>query len=174
MTKLLPLAALLTVTAVLPAHAQEGQVYYASDAWPVHTSGGTCTMVQAVPDAGSVLSVSYDGDILTLTSTNELESPLPATGKVDLGIVFLNNGDTDYDPGWGARQFSYARTDGVYRFTARFSGERNVRQLLADLSNSEWIGLLQRGEAVVSYQLAGMDTSLTRLRECGARRVASN
>ena len=41
MRKLLPLAALLAV----PAQAQDGQDFYASDSWPVHASAGTCTLV---------------------------------------------------------------------------------------------------------------------------------
>ena len=59
MKKLLPLAILLVLPAL--AHAQDAQVYYASDTWPVRISGGTCTLSQAGTDAGSALSVSYDG-----------------------------------------------------------------------------------------------------------------
>lgn len=172
MRKLLLLALLLAV----PAHAQDAQVYYASDTWPVHASGRTCTLVQAGADAASALSVSYDGAEVTLTSTNTLESELPASGKVDLAIVFLDNGngDIEYDDGWGSREFTYAREGDAWRFSTRFAGERNVRQFLTDLASSRTLGLLQRREAVVSYDLGDISRSVPRLRDCATRTVAAN
>src|SRR5690606_6000148 len=92
MKTLLPLAALLAS----PALAQDAQVYHASATWPVHASDGACTLVQAQPESGSALSVGYDGDEVILTSTAEVESPLPPSGRVPLEIVFLENGNTDY------------------------------------------------------------------------------
>ena len=170
MKTLLPLAVLLAS----PALAQDAQVYHASATWPVHVSDGTCTLVQAKPDSGSTLSVSYDGDEVTLTSTAQVESPLPPSGQVPLDIVFLENGTTDYDDGWGPRQFAYAGSDGVYRFSARFAGTRNVRQILADLADSKWLGLLQDGETIVAYELAGIAPSVSRLRDCASQAVAAN
>lgn len=170
MRKLLPLAALLAV----PAHAQDGQVYYASADWPVHVAGRTCTLVQGVPEEGNVLSVSYDGAELTLTSTSTLESALPAAGKVTLTIVFLDNGRLDFDEGWGAREFAYARDGAAYRFSTRIPGEKNVRQFLTDLASSRTIGLLQGDEAMVAYELKGISASVAQLRACAARSVATN
>jgi len=172
MKKLLPLAALLAV----PAHAQDGQVYYASNSWPVNAAGRTCTMVQAAPEDGNVLSVSYDGAELTLTSTSTLESALPAAGKVTLVIVFLDNrnGDLDFDEGWGAREFTYTRDGAAYRFSTRIPGEKNVRQFLTDLASSRTIGLLQGDDAVVAYELKGISPSIAQLRACAARSVAAN
>ena len=174
MKKLLPLAALLAVPAAMPAQAQDAQVYYASDTWPVHAVGGACTIVQAAPDGGSALAIGYDGAEVTLTSTSELESELPAAGTVSLAIVFLDNGRTAFDDGWGSREFSYAREADAYRFSTRFSGEKNVRQILADLAASRTIGLLQRGQTVVAYELGGIGRSVARLRDCAARQVAAN
>jgi len=172
MRKLLSLAVLFAV----PAHAQDAQVYYASDTWPVHASGRTCTLVQAGADAASALSVSYDGAEVILASTNTLESELPASGKVDLAIVFLDNGNGDiaFDDGWGSREFAYAREGDAWRFSARFAGERNARQFLTDLASSSALGLLQRREAVVSYDLDDISRSVARLRDCAARTVAAN
>ena len=172
MRKLLPLAVPLAV----PAQAQDAQVFYASDTWPVHASGRTCTLVQAGADAASALSVSYDGADVTLTSTNTLESELPASGKVDLAIVFLDNGNGDiaFDDGWGSREFAYAREGDAWRFSTRFTGERNVRQFLTDLASSKTLGLLQRREAVVAYDLGDIGRSRARLRDCAARTVAAN
>ena len=170
MKKLLPLAALLAV----PAYAQDGQVYYASANWPVHAAGGTCTLVQGVPEEGNVLSVGYDGSDLTLTSTSTLASALPAAGKVNLTIVFLDNGDLDYDEGWGTREFAYAKVGEAYRFSTRIAGEKNVRQFLTDLAASRTIGLLQDDEAVVAYELSGVSASVAQLRQCAARPVAAN
>jgi type 1 fimbria pilin len=172
MKKLLPFAVLLAV----PAQAQDAQVYYASDTWPVHASGRTCTMMQAASSADGRLSVSYDGTEVTLATTNTLESELPDSGKVSFAIVFLDNGasDLEFDDGWGSREFTYSRDDGDYHFSARFAGENNVRQILSDLANSKTIGLLQRGKAVMAYDLADVGGSIARLRECAARSIAAN
>ncbi len=172
MRKLLPLAVLIAV----PAQAQDAQVYYASDTWPVHASGHTCTLTQAGAEPASALSVSYDGAEVALTSTNTLESDLPAAGKVDLAIVFLenSNGGIAFDDGWGSREFAYARDGDAWHFSARFTGERNVRQFLTDLASSKTLGLLQRREVVVSYDLADISRSVARLRDCAARTVAAN
>jgi hypothetical protein len=170
MKKLLPLAAMLAV----PAHAQDAQVYYASDTWPVRTTGGTCTMAMAAPSTDGTLSVSYDGAQVTLASTSELESELPSAGKVNFNIVFLNNGRTDFDDGWGSREFAYSRENGAYRFATRFSGENNVRQILDDLAASKTLGLLQRGQTVVAYDLADAARSVARLRDCAGRQIAAN
>jgi hypothetical protein len=176
MKKLLPLAALLAVPAAVPAQAQDGQVYYASDSWPVHVAGRTCTMVQAVADEGNVLSIGYDGAELTLTSTSVLQSSLPATGKVSFRIVFLDNGngDIEFDDGWGTREFAYARQGEAYRFSTRLAGEENVRHFLTDLASSRTIGLLQGDQAVVAYELNDVSRSIAQLRDCAARRVAAN
>lgn len=170
MKMLLPLAVLVAV----PAHAQDAKVFHASETWPVHVSGRACTLVQAMPAAGSTLSVSYDGAEVILTSTNELEEPLPSSGEVDLKIVFLDNGDLDFDDGWGSREFTYDADAGQYRFSTRFAGEKNVRQILSDLAGSKTIGLLQGSDVVVDYALAGIAGSIARLRDCAARTVAAN
>jgi hypothetical protein len=172
MKKLLPFAVLLAV----PAQAQDAQVYYASDTWPVQAAGRTCTMMQAASSADGRLSVSYDGSEVTLATTNTVESALPDSGKVSFAIVFLDNEESDleFDDGWGSREFTYAREGADYRFSTRFGGENNVRQILADLANSKTIGLLQGGKAVMAYELGNAGGSIARLRECAARRVAAN
>jgi hypothetical protein len=168
------LFALLALIAA-PAAAQEATLYYASDTWPVTATGRSCTMAYAGPETiADPFSVSYDGREIALTTTNEVASSLPASGTLDLAIVFLDNGRTAYDDGWGTRRFAYSRENGNARFTARLSGERNVRQMLADLENSNHIGFLHRGKAVMSADLADARRSLARLRECGARAMASN
>jgi len=168
------LVALLALVAA-PAAAQEASVYYASDTWPVTASGRTCTMAYAGSEAvADPLSVSYDGREVALATTNEVADSLPDSGAIDLAIVFLDNGRTAYDDGWGTRSFAFSRDNGKARFTARFTGERNVRQMLADLENSAHIGFLHRGKAVMSAELAGAGRSLARLRECAARAVAAN
>lgn len=171
MKKLFALVALVAA----PAAAQEATVYYASDTWPVTAAGRTCTMAFAGPETvADPFSVSYDGREVALTTTNEVAGTLPASGTLDLAIVFLDNGRTAYDDGWGTRSFAYSRDNGKARFTARFAGERNVRQMLADLENSNHIGFLHRGKAVMSADLADARRSLARLRECAARTVAAN
>lgn len=167
---------LLAAPAPMIVQAQDAQIYYASDSWPVHASGRTRTLAQAGADPGSALSVSYDGAEVTLTTTNALESELPASGKVDLAIVFLDNGngDIDYDDGWGSREFAYAREGEAWRFSTRFAGERNVRQFLTDLASSRTLGLLQRRETVVAYDLGNIAPSVARLRDCAARTMAAN
>lgn len=171
MKKLLVLFALLSA----PAAAQEATVFYASDTWPVTAAGQSCTMAFAGPDTiADPLSVSYDGREVALTTTNEVAASLPGSGTIELSIVFLDNGRTAYDDGWGTRRFTYSRDNGKARFTARFSGERNVRQILADLENSNHIGFLHSGKAVMSADLADARRSLAKLRECAARVVAAN
>ena len=170
MKKLLPLAVLMAA----PASAQD--VYFASDVWPVQASGRTCTVVQALPDGRNALSISYDGSEVVLTSTNELATEMPASGTLNLAIVFLDNEASDqaFDDGWGSREFTYTRGDGLYRFSTRFAGENNVRQFLADIGNSRTLGLLQRRETVVAYDLSDIGPSIARLRDCAARQVAAN
>jgi hypothetical protein len=171
MNKLVLLAALVAV----PAYAQDGEVYYASSNWPVHAAGRTCT-IQGVADEGNALSVSYDGSEVTITTASTVQSRLPASGTVNFDIVFLDsgNGEIDYDTGWGTRAFTYAGEGNTYRFSTRFTGERNVSQILADLASSRTIGFLQRGQAVVAYELAGVSPSIAQLRDCAARTVAAN
>ena len=174
MKSFLPLAVLVAVPIAMPVNAQDEQVFYASDTWPVHAAGRTCTMTQAAANADGRLSVSYDGTEVTLATTNSLESELPDSGKVSFAIVFLDNDQVEFDDGWGSREFAYARVGEDYRFASRFAGERNVSQILGDLSNSRSIGLLQRGEAVMAYELADIAPSIARLRDCAARTVAAN
>ncbi len=167
---------LLAVTAA-PAAAQDAAVFYASDTWPVTASGRTCTMDFTGPSSlGDPLSVSYDAGAgaLRLTTAGTVGSSLGSSGSMDLAIVFLENGDTDYDDGWGSRRFTFARDDGSASFTTHFTGEKNVRQILDDLSNSAHIGFLYRGEVVMSADLSGARRSLDRLRDCAARAGAAN
>ena len=95
------------------------------------------------------------------------------SGELELDIVFLDNGNVEYDAGWGARRFTYSNENGTARFSTRFVGERNVRQVLADLANSRTVGFLYKGEAVMSADLAGAGPSIAQLQECAARAVAS-
>jgi hypothetical protein len=173
MRALVPMLALLAA----PAAAQEARTYYASETWPVSASGRSCTMTFAGDlSENDPLSISYDGarGELALTSDGATVSSLGSSGTVDLRIVFLENGRTAYDDGWGSRRFTFSRDNGSARFTTRFAGERNVRQILQDLGNSAKVGFLFGDEVVMSSSLAGARESLSRLRECAARQVAAN
>ena len=174
MNKLVPLLALLAA----PAAAQEARVYYASDAWPVEVAGRACSMSRAAASDGSnPLSIAYDaasGEVALTVETDEIGAGLGERGSLELAIVFLENGEAAFDDGWGSRNFSYVRERGTARFTTRFAGERNVRQILADLSNSHDVGLLYRGKAVMSTNLADAGRSLDKLEECARRAVAAN
>src|SRR5690606_10045304 len=75
-----------------------------------HTSAGVCTVTQA-SGADGLLGIAHHGDEVVLTSTSSVESPLPETGKVDLALVFLDNGRLRHDDGWGTREFTYARSE---------------------------------------------------------------
>ena len=173
MKKLLPLLAALAV----PAQAQDADLYYASDAWPVHRANGACAMERiGQPDSGfGQLAVEYDAarDLVMLSTSAPVESGLPASGAVDFEIVFLDNGDVKHDDTWFSRKFAYTSEDGVYRFTTAFSGERTVRQVLADLANSRRLGFLRDGEVLFDHDLAGARESLNRLRTCATATVAS-
>lgn len=173
MKMLLPLFALIAA----PALAQDSALYFASDAWPVRKSGTVCTMARTAPAEGeSALSVTYDaakGEV-TVAADNPVTDALPESGSIDLAIVFLDNGGVEYDDAWGTRRFDYSREDGAARFATRFAGERNVRQILADLSGSAHVGFLHRGEAVMWSDLAGARRPLLQLQECAARALASN
>ena len=169
MNKLLPLAVLLAV----PAAAQDA-VYYASDTWPVHSTSGGCTMTQAAHEDRNALSVSYDGREVVLATVNEVKTPLPDSGSVAMRLVFLENAGVDYDDGWSSRPFTYAREDGVFRFSSRFAGEKNTRQLLDDLANSKHLGFLIKDDVFYDYDLRNAAPSIARLRECAARNMAAN
>lgn len=173
MRKLLPFLAVLAV----PAQAQDAALYYASDAWPVHRANDACAMERVGrPETGfGMLGVSYDAarDLVTLSTSAPVQSGLPASGDIELHIVFLDNGDVKHDDAWASRKFSYTSEDGLYRFTAAFSGEKNVRQILADLANSRRLGLLRDGEVLFDHDLAGARESLARLQACAAGTVAA-
>src|SRR5690606_12245840 len=159
------LAALVLLLAAPAAFAQDSELYYASSAWPVHTSAGVCTVTQA-SGADGLLGIAHHGDEVVLTSTSSVESPLPETGKVYLALVFLDNGRLRHDDGWGTREFTYARSGDVYRFSTRFAGRRNVEQILADLAARRSFGMLQQGAVVFSFDLADLAPSLASLHEC--------
>lgn len=174
MKKLIPLLALLAA----PAGAQDAQVYYASPAWPVQAAGSACKMVQANGDAGpNALEVAYDaatGEVALTMSTDEIRDTSRDSGTIELNIVFLQNGRTAHDDAWGSRTFTYKREGNTARFTTRFAGERNVRQILADLANSHDVGFLFQREPVMSTELSNARPSLGKLQECARRVVAAN
>jgi hypothetical protein len=158
------LAVLALVAA--PALAQDSGV------WPVSAEGRACTASQPGGTAeNGRLSVTYDAarQEVVLTSLNRVQSPLPQSGSMNLQLVFLDNGDQKWDDGWGPRQVNYVRTGDVVQFTTRFVGEKNVRQVLADLSSSKRIGLLDKREPVIAYFLDGFGPTLAQLRDCAAR-----
>ena len=169
-----PLFALLAV----PAAAQDAQVYYASNAWPVQASGHACSMVNAVAtEANNPLTLTYDaasGEVVLTVESSDISSGLDNNGTLDLAIVFLDNGRVKHDDGWGQRSFSYTRQGEVTRFTARFAGERNVRQIFADLAASRHIGLLYRGQVISSTELARAAPSIDQLGECARQTFAAN
>lgn len=147
--------------------------------WPVDTRDGACSISQsfAHPDFGATtLEVSYDASrqLVTLATTNSVGDSLASSGNVDWSIVFLDNGGEKYDDAWGSRRLSYARTGEAYRFVTGFSGERNVRQILADLSASRALGFMDKGELVVAYDLNGLRSAVSRLSSCARSAVASN
>lgn len=171
-----PLLALVAV----PAAAQEApnaRLYYASNAWPVQVAGAACSMVNAMPgEASNPLTLTYDaasGEIGLTVETSDIASGLDASGSLDLAIVFLDNGKTRHDDGWGLRSFGYTHQGQVTRVTTRFAGERNVRQILADLAGSKHIGLLYRGQVIASTALASAAPSIDKLRECARQTVAA-
>lgn len=166
----MPLIVLLSA----PAQAQDARIFYASDTWPVHAAKGTCTMVQTGGEDRNVLSVSYDGNEVVLTTTNDVATALPDSGTLGMRLVFLDNGPTKYDDGWSTRSFAYAREGDLYRFSTRFAGEKNTRQLLEDLSNSKYLGFLIKDDVFYDYDLQQAAPSIARLRECAARTVAAN
>ncbi|KRA83148.1 hypothetical protein [Altererythrobacter sp. Root672] len=170
MKKVLALSALLVSASA--AHAQAGP-------WPVHTTDGSCSMRQTFthPEFGSTtMEVSYDASrqLVTLATTNSIDTTLPGSGSLDWLIVFLDNNGEKFDDAWGSRQLSYTREGQAYRFTTSFSGERNVRQILADLSASRSVGFMDKGKLVVAYDLGGVRNAVSRLSTCAQRAVASN
>jgi len=169
MKKLLLFAVALATAA--PAQAQA--------LWPVRTADGSCSMSQTFEseDFGrTTLRVSYDAasQEVTLTTTNPMAEQLPGTGEILWSMVFLDNGGIEYDEGWTARPFTYARDGERYRFSTSFAGENNVRQILADLGASRSIGFMRQGKLITAYELDGARGSVEQLRDCAARAIASN
>lgn len=170
---------LLSLFAVLavPANAQDASIYYASESWPVERAGGACAMERTgQPETGfGMLGVGYDAanDVVTLSTSAPVQSGLPPSGEIRLHIVFLDNGRVKHDDAWASRTFAYTSEDGMYRFTTSFAGEKNVRQILADLANSRRLGLLRDGEVLFDHDLAGARESLARLQACAAGTVAA-
>ncbi|MBO9519031.1 MAG: hypothetical protein J7493_13275 [Porphyrobacter sp.] len=129
------------------------------------------------PEFGSTtLEVSYDvpHQLVTLATTNSIGTALPGSGSLRWSIVFLDNDGEKYDDAWGSRELSYKREGDAYRFATGFSGERNVRQIFADLSASRSLGFMDQGKLVVGYDLDGMRTAISRLSTCAQRAVATN
>ncbi len=177
MNKLLPLLA-APIALAMPAGAQDAQIYFASPSWPVERTGAGCAMVRAgSPATGfGTLSIAYDAARreVTVSTAEHVETALPPNGKITMQIVFVDNGETRHDDGWGSRSFAYTSIDGVYRFTSAFAGESNVRQILADLGHSRRLGFLRDGEVLFDHDLAGIGPSIARLQECAASAVAAN
>lgn len=156
----------IAAVASVPAAAQTAVT------WPVSADAGACTATQPGTDAeDGRLSVTYDAGRreVVLTSLNRVASPLPASGTMNLRLVFRDNAGEAWDEGWGTRQVSYTRTGDAVRFTLRFVGEQNVRQLLADLAASRSIGLLDKREPVIAYYLAGLGPAVAELKACATR-----
>jgi hypothetical protein len=174
MKMFVPLLALLAV----PATAQEARVYYASNLWPVQASGQSCSMTNAkAGEASNPLTLSYDaasGEVALTMESSDISSGLRDSGSLDLALVFLDNGKVKHDDGWGERSFGYTHDGAVTRFTTRFAGERNVRQILADLAGSKHVGLLYRGQVIASTELASAAPSIDQLRECARQTLAAN
>jgi hypothetical protein len=170
---IVPLLALLAV----PAAAQDAQVYYASNAWPVQASGQICSAVNAtVGEASNPLTLTYDaasGEVALTVESSDISSGLSDSGSLDLALVFLDNGKVKHDDGWGLRSFTYSRQGEATRFTSRFAGERNVRQIFADIAGSKHIGLLYRGQVIASTELASIAPSIDKLRECARQALAA-
>ena len=169
MTKV-PFAIVLLLSAA-PALGQ-------TELWPVEEADGSCSMGQTFSSADfgvHTLQVSYDAkrQLITLTSTSPVDAALPATGTVDMTIAFLDNGDEPFDDAWGQRRFTIAQDDGRHLLSTSFSGERNVRQVLADLAASRAVGFMNAGKVVTAFELRDADASLRQLRSCAAQ-VASN
>ena len=176
MKKLLPLLA-APMALAMPAAAQDAQIYYASPSWPVERTGAGCAMIRTgSPETGfGTLSVAYDAarHEVTVSTAEHVKTALPPTGKIAMHIVFLDNGGTKHDDGWGSRTFAYTSADGVFRFTSAFAGESNVRQILADLGHSRRLGFLLDGEVLFDHDLAGIGPSIARLQDCAASAVAA-
>lgn len=173
MKKLVPLLTLIAA----PAIAQDGGIYYASEAWPVQASGRVCSMAAPASNTSDPLTISYDaasGEIALAAETGDVSTTLADNSSVDLAIVFLDNGNAKHDDGWGLRRFVYTRDGDKARFTGRFAGERNVRQILTDLANSAHMGLLYEGQVITSTELSQADVSLGKLQECARQVVAAN
>jgi hypothetical protein len=129
------------------------------------------------PEFGSTtLEVNYDASrqLVTLATTNSVQTPLPGSGSISWLIVFLDNEGEKFDDAWGSRQLTFKQDGEAYRFTTGFSGERNVRQILADLSASRSLGFMDKGKLVVAYDLNGARTAVSRLSTCAQQAVASN
>ena len=169
MHKLVPLLALIAV----PAAAQTSPI------WSVSAAGRTCTAVQPAVDAESGrLSVTYDAarEEVVLTSANRAQSALPASGTIDLNLVFLDNGREKYDDQWAKRRFTYVRNGDETHFSTRFAGKDNVRQILSDLGSSKRIGFLQQsgGNPMMAYFLDGLAPAIAQLKECAARAATTS
>ena len=142
----------------------------------VRAEGSGCVAAQDTGVGGAnVLSVAYDDarKELTLGSANQVASGLAAAGSVPLTIVFLDNGNVEWDDGWGTRPFAYARDGELVRFSTRVAGERNVAQMLQDLAASRRLGLLQNGEVVIDHDLGPFRAAIAELRACAARARSS-
>ena len=168
--KRIPLAMVLLLSAA-PALGQ-------SDLWPVASSGSTCSMAQAFSDSEfgqRSLRISYDAarEAITITSTGPVDLLTPDAGDARLLVVFLDNGRTEFDDGWGPRNFEVAREGDTFRMSTSFAGKNNVRQILADLAASRAIGFMNQGKVMTAFELGNADASLGRLRSCAAQ-VASN
>lgn len=177
MNKLLPLLVAPALLAA-PAAAQDAETYYASPTWPVQRSAGGCTMVRTgSPETGfGVLRVGYDAvrDEVTLSTSEQVESSPSGSGTLAMQIVFVDNGETKYDDGWGSRSFAFSRDGDRFRVTSAFSGTKNVTQILADLTHSRRLGFLRDGEVLFDHDLAGAGPSIARLRACATSLAAAD
>ncbi|OYW44505.1 MAG: hypothetical protein B7Z08_09185 [Sphingomonadales bacterium 32-68-7] len=158
----------LAAAAGAPAAAQDAEV------WPIDADSSACTTSRIGSATSDALVVRYDPAAreIMLETAVEDSGPVSRPGTASLWIIFDKGRGEELDIAWGYRQFAVRSDDGRIALSTRFSGTRNIDQILADLGSSRRLGLVLEEKTVADFDLTGIAPALARLKACASQLAA--
>lgn len=157
----------LAVATGAPAAAQD------NEAWPVDADGSICSTSRISSATSDGLVVSYTPASQELKIETAVETAEQAgSGTRPIWVIFDKGSNEELDIAWGYRTFAYRSDDGRLELMTRFTGQKNVDQLLTDLGSSERLGFVFEKKTIADFDLEGIRPALSQLRAC-ARTLAA-
>ncbi|ANU07539.1 hypothetical protein [Paraurantiacibacter namhicola] len=108
-----------------------------------------------------------DEDYRVLSLTRGVVPQGLEVGRVNLELIFLDNGDTQLDRSWGQRLFGYQTREEKAFFVSQFDGEDDVA-IGEDLAQSRALGLYNGDDLLLAVPLEGLPEAVVQLEGCVA------